>query len=324
MAVEQRIGRIHRYGQQETVQVYNLVAENTVEDRVYSILEDKLTEIAESIGKMDSVTGEVSEDFRSEILGLMSSLTNYQDLYRQALLHKDYKLTELEIKEAIEQARDAVGALKDLTQDMDSFNLENYHELKGCFHPGDLKQYCEAAIIRLGGMFIDGSELCKIQVPEVLMQFQDVSAFYEKATFDRSVAMRTKRSEFMGLGHPLVDAIIEYYKSIDTGLIGQLRSHTLNMDVRMEVQVELDDDESVKFYHIIQFDESGNSKELPPDVDLNFIKSTQPTSGISINQKKIDLIKSRLNSVIDSYESKYRSEFDNVLSVQTRIVGVAV
>ncbi len=324
MAVEQRIGRIHRYGQQETVQVYNLVAENTVEDRVYSILEDKLTEIAESIGKMDSVTGEVSEDFRSEILGLMSSLTNYQDLYRQALLHKDYKLTELEIKEAIEQARDAVGALKDLTQDMDSFNLENYRELKGCFHPGDLKQYCEAAIIRLGGMFIDGSELCKIQVPEVLMQFQDVSAFYEKATFDRSVAMRTKRAEFMGLGHPLVDAIIEYYKSIDTGSIGQLRSHTLNMDVRMEVQVELDDDESIKFYHIIQFDESGNSKELPPDTDLNFIKSMQPTSGISINQKKIDLIKSRLNNVIDSYESKYRSEFDNVLSVQTRIVGVAV
>ena len=35
MAVEQRIGRIHRYGQQETVQVYNLLAEDTVEERIY-------------------------------------------------------------------------------------------------------------------------------------------------------------------------------------------------------------------------------------------------------------------------------------------------
>ena len=53
MAVEQRIGRIHRYGQQETVQVYNLVAEDTVEERIYSILQTKVSEIAHSIGKVD-------------------------------------------------------------------------------------------------------------------------------------------------------------------------------------------------------------------------------------------------------------------------------
>ena len=44
MAVEQRIGRIHRYGQTETVQVYNLVAEETIEEKVYAILEKKLLE----------------------------------------------------------------------------------------------------------------------------------------------------------------------------------------------------------------------------------------------------------------------------------------
>ena len=53
MAVEQRIGRVHRYGQKETVQVYNLVAEDTVEERIYGILETKLVEIAQSIGKVD-------------------------------------------------------------------------------------------------------------------------------------------------------------------------------------------------------------------------------------------------------------------------------
>src|SRR5262249_40014850 len=49
MAVEQRIGRIHRYGQQDTVQVYTLVAEDTVEDRIYRLLEEKLLEIGRTI-----------------------------------------------------------------------------------------------------------------------------------------------------------------------------------------------------------------------------------------------------------------------------------
>jgi superfamily II DNA/RNA helicase len=73
MAVEQRIGRIHRYGQTETVQVYHLVAEETIEEKVYAILEEKLFEIAMTIGKVDAVTGGVSEDFRSEILGYLGS-----------------------------------------------------------------------------------------------------------------------------------------------------------------------------------------------------------------------------------------------------------
>lgn len=77
MAVEQRIGRIHRYGQTDTVQVYNLVAEDTIEEKVYAILEEKLREIARVIGKVDPLSGEVSEDFRSEILGFLGSSTNY-------------------------------------------------------------------------------------------------------------------------------------------------------------------------------------------------------------------------------------------------------
>ncbi len=324
MAVEQRIGRIHRYGQEETVQVYNLVAEGTVEDRVYSILEDKLFEIARSIGKVNSITGEVSEDFRSEILGLMSSLTNYQDLYRRALVYKDYERTEAEIAEAMKKARKATDALKDLAQDLDTFNLEHYRELKGCFNPTDLKNYCALAIIHLGGMFVDEGDFCKIQVPDPLMLFPNVSAFYEKATFDRSVAMRSRQTEFMGLGHPLIDAVIEYFSSRELGVIAQLNSHTLDIQIRIEVEIELDEDESVRFYHIVHFDEEGNTLEMPSDVDINFLSSVPKTPGISISGNRIKMIKQRLEPIMNTLEIRYRSEYDNVLSVQTRIVGIAV
>lgn len=83
MAVEQRIGRIHRYGQMETVQAYSLVAEGTIEENVYTILEQKLLEIAKTIGKVDNLTGEVTEDFRTEILGFLGSSLNYNEIYKE-------------------------------------------------------------------------------------------------------------------------------------------------------------------------------------------------------------------------------------------------
>ena len=53
--MEQRIGRIHRYGQKDTAQVYNLVLSDTIEGRIYLLLTDKLEEIARTLGKVDEL-----------------------------------------------------------------------------------------------------------------------------------------------------------------------------------------------------------------------------------------------------------------------------
>lgn len=68
MDVEQRIGRIHRYGQNHTAQVYKLVLSDTIEGRIFMLLDDKLTEIAKTVGKVDE-QGNVAEDLRAQILG---------------------------------------------------------------------------------------------------------------------------------------------------------------------------------------------------------------------------------------------------------------
>jgi SNF2 family DNA or RNA helicase len=61
MDVEQRIGRIHRYGQLHTAQVYNLVLSDTIEGRIFLLLDEKLSEIARTLGKVDE-QGNVAED----------------------------------------------------------------------------------------------------------------------------------------------------------------------------------------------------------------------------------------------------------------------
>ena len=58
--LEQRMGRIHRYGQKYEVFVYNLVAADTIEGKIFTRLFDKLEEIRRAMNsdKVYDVIGE--------------------------------------------------------------------------------------------------------------------------------------------------------------------------------------------------------------------------------------------------------------------------
>ncbi|MDZ7345003.1 MAG: DEAD/DEAH box helicase, partial [candidate division KSB1 bacterium] len=227
MAVEQRIGRIHRYGQKETAQVYNLVAEDTVEEKIYQLLEAKLIEIAQQIGKIDPATGEPREDFRMEILGFLGSSPNYLELYKHALVDKDYQRTEREIAEAIAQARQASEALLTLTQDLRSFDLQDYLNIEGKFDLNDLRRVVETAILRLGGSILPQGEFFRIETPKALQRYPNVSPKYELVAFDREAAMRKRNAELFGIGHPFVDALFQHLQqatfSGDVALLPRLK-----------------------------------------------------------------------------------------------------
>jgi superfamily II DNA or RNA helicase len=213
MAVEQRIGRIHRFGQKEVAQVYNLVGKDTVEERVYGLLTEKLQAVAKAIGKMDRETGEPLEDFRLEILGFLGSNPNYQQLFKQALVDKDYQRTASQLEEMMQQAQNARTALMELSQDLTYFNLEHYRRISGRFNLRQLGVWCREAIIRLGGAVLPVGEFWQVLTPDCLKSFTHVAPKYENITFDRELAMRKKKCELLGIGHPLVDALIGYLQN---------------------------------------------------------------------------------------------------------------
>ncbi|MDY0094399.1 MAG: helicase-related protein [Candidatus Vecturithrix sp.] len=66
--LEQRMGRVHRYGQKENVLVFNLVASNTREGKVLEKLLKKLDIIRESIGsdRVYDVIQDVFENTRMQ------------------------------------------------------------------------------------------------------------------------------------------------------------------------------------------------------------------------------------------------------------------
>jgi len=213
MAVEQRIGRIHRFGQKEVSQVYNLVAKDTVEERIYALLAEKLHAVAQAIGKTDRETGEPLEDFRLDILGFLGSNPNYQQLFKQALVEKDYQRTAQQIDEMMEQAQKARVVLMELSQDLTHFNLEHYKRISGRFNLRQLGAWCREAIVRLGGTMLPTGEFWQVQTPECLKAFTQVAPKYDNVTFDRELAMRKKRCELLGIGHPLIDALLAYLQN---------------------------------------------------------------------------------------------------------------
>jgi len=221
MAVEQRIGRIHRYGQQDTVQVYNLFAEDTVEERIYDLLDHKLQEIALSIGKVDE-QGHTREDFRSDILGLMGSRPDYQELFKRALIDRDYGRTEQDIAKMVSEANRSREALSALAQDLSGFNLENYRHIEGRHTLEELGQWVRATILRLGGTAIPNGEFWTFHAPEMLQRHYHLAPLYDKVCFDRALSLRSRGSELGGIGHPLVDALLKEAK--DPGFAGEVSS----------------------------------------------------------------------------------------------------
>ena len=66
MQIEQRLGRLHRIGQQHDVHLTNLVTRGTIEQRILHVLESKINLFELVVGELDMILGRVDDDFDFE------------------------------------------------------------------------------------------------------------------------------------------------------------------------------------------------------------------------------------------------------------------
>jgi SNF2 family DNA or RNA helicase len=66
MQIEQRLGRLHRIGQQHEVTLTNLVAAGTIEQRILRLLESKINMFELVVGELDMILGRIDPDFDFE------------------------------------------------------------------------------------------------------------------------------------------------------------------------------------------------------------------------------------------------------------------
>ena len=213
MDMEQRIGRIHRYGQQNTAQVYNLVLSDTIEGSIFLMLEDKLKAIAQTLGKVDE-HGNVAEDLRAQILGQLSEGVNYQKLYAEALRDPRLRRTEVELQAALANAADARTAVFELFQDLDGFSLEDYEPLSHTSKDVQvLTAFVKDAAEAQGMRFVPlGPGDFRLDTVEGKIE----SVF----TSDRERSQSSATMELLGLDHPRVVAWQRHFASLPPQELG--------------------------------------------------------------------------------------------------------
>ena len=114
MKIEQRCGRVDRIGQTRDVQIYNFIIEDTVENRVREVLEEKLSVILKEIGV----------DKYSDVLDSEVAELDFTEVYMRSISHPT-KLNEAmypvesEMKQQMANAqkyKDVIREEKDLTE----------------------------------------------------------------------------------------------------------------------------------------------------------------------------------------------------------------
>ena len=213
MDVEQRIGRIHRYGQNHTAQVYNLVLSDTIEGRIYLMLDEKLAEIARTVGKVDD-QGNVAEDLRAQILGQLSERLNYDRLYQEALSDPELKRTHVELEAALSNSQEARQVVFDLFQDLEGFSLDDYKPFSDVSSSLDrLVRFLSAAIAnRL-------QRLVKISDDTYNLEMSDGTP-RAKFTLNRDTATSNENIELLGIDHPLIQEELGRWRSLPPEDIG--------------------------------------------------------------------------------------------------------
>ncbi len=85
MRIEQRIGRVHRLGQERDVDVFNFTAGGTVESYVLDVLQKKLSMFELVVGEMDMILGNLADagSFEDKVFRIWSSSRSDKELKKR-------------------------------------------------------------------------------------------------------------------------------------------------------------------------------------------------------------------------------------------------
>ena len=210
--LEQRMGRVHRYGQQHEVHIYNLVAVDTREGRILERLFEKLAQIREHLGsdRVFDVIGDVlvGKSLKDLIADAIANKRTMDDIL------KDFE--RIPDEEAIKNVREAsLEALATRHIDLARILGEQREAKENRLVPEYVEEFFKRAAAVLN-IKIDKrqSGFWHITVPfEIRNQpygfktrFGEIRREYSKVSFDKEGAKRD--AEFVAMGHPLLEGIV--------------------------------------------------------------------------------------------------------------------
>jgi superfamily II DNA or RNA helicase len=230
MRVEQRIGRLDRYGQEsELIHILNMVVTDTVEERIFYRLYERINIFEESIGDLEAILGEVEGLLtRLQRDALQRRLTAEEEDQRTRQIADVILRRQQEHEEFDRDSRRFLGN--------DDVFLERFNDIESSRRyvtPDDLRGFVErwlsvrfprvrlepageSDVLRLTGADIGpfarflSSQLAR-EPGKARIARQFVNRLYGeeplRVTFEPARALQDRTVEFISLHHPLVRVI---------------------------------------------------------------------------------------------------------------------
>ena len=123
MRIEQRIGRLHRLGQQEAVSIFNLSANDTIEAHVLDLLAHKIRMFELVIGELDLILGELGpgRSFENCVEAAWANSFSEAELLRMMA----------ELNAALDKSRTASQQIKSVSDELSDL-LETFNDEELC------------------------------------------------------------------------------------------------------------------------------------------------------------------------------------------------
>lgn len=213
--LEQRMGRIHRYGQEKEVHIYNLVATDTREGMVLRALFQKLEYIQQALGS----------DRVFDVIGEVIPGRSLKDLIVEAIAHRrtlEEIVAEIQAvpDETVlqETRRITMEALATRHIDLQRVLGEDRRARENRLVPEYIERFFERACRHLG-VPLETRRDGLWRVSSVPYEFRNVSTTfkhmygevfreYNKIAFEKKVA-KAQGAVFVAPGHPLLETLIE-------------------------------------------------------------------------------------------------------------------
>ncbi len=220
--LEQRMGRIHRYGQQKEVYISNLVAEDTREGKVLTRLFEKLEEIRGALGsdKVFDVLGEIlyGRSLSQLLIEAAANARNIDDILKELDIRVDADYIA-RVKENLGES--LATRYIDYTRIKEMAAQAREHRLI----PEYTESYFQKAFLKAGGKLRERKEpfVMVDSIPYDLKKIAENENFkkahgellkrYPRITFDKELAFRNPDVEFVSFGHPLFEAIMAWVEN---------------------------------------------------------------------------------------------------------------
>jgi ATP-dependent helicase HepA len=229
MRVEQRIGRLDRYGQaSEIIHILNMIVSDTIEERIFHRLYERIKIFESSIGDLEAILGVVEFDLASLQRDALSGTLTEAELDRRRNLIADVILRRQQDDEVFEQESKKFLSNDDVFLEL--FNdiersrryvtpvelqllVERYLAVCGCrvtLHPVGRS----TGIFRLAGDIAPFGVLLSRRLAQSSGGAKAARAFLSRlpdegmdVTFDPAIATAERRLEFISLHHPIVRAL---------------------------------------------------------------------------------------------------------------------